>query len=62
MTQPTGFPGGGLRLSKNIVILTGSGNPNNSATPDVQTAQQGSIFIQEDGPALWFCTTSAVLA
>ena len=60
MSQVTGFPGGGVRLSSTVVVLTGKGNPNSSTTPDVQGAGVGSLFLQNDSAALWQCTAAGV--
>jgi hypothetical protein len=59
MSQPTGYPGGGVRLSKECVILSGAGSPNASTTPDVAGAQQGSLFLQTDVAGIYLCTASA---
>jgi hypothetical protein len=60
MAQVTGYPGGGIRLTKSVLILAGVGNPNTSATIDVQAAGSGSLFLRQDGGTLWVCSTGAV--
>lgn len=64
MPQITGWPGAGARLSSKVLILTGSGDPNTSSTPDVQNAQIGSLYLRDDGPdansILYICSVSAV--
>jgi hypothetical protein len=62
VAQVTGYPGGGIRLGKSVVILTGIGNPNNSSTPDVMGAGLSSLYHQLDAAGLWLCTTGAVTA
>jgi hypothetical protein len=60
MSQVTGYPGGGITLGKNRVrLLTGVGNPNSSATPDVQSAGIGSLYLQTDVAGIWLCTADA---
>ncbi len=50
----------GLRLSASgVKILYGSGDPNSSASHDVQVAAQGSLFLRQDGgtsTTLYVCT------
>jgi len=64
MTTNVGYPGGGVRLSKGISILTGVGDPNASGTRDVQQAQIGSLYLRVDGPdathILYVCSVSAI--
>jgi hypothetical protein len=64
MAQVVGFPGGGFKLSKGISIFTGTGDPNNSTTKDVQQAQIGSLYLRVDGPdathILYVCSVSAI--
>ncbi len=64
MPQPTGFPGGGLRLSSGCAIFSGVGDPNTSTTPDVIAAGLGSLFLRTDAPssvtALYVCTTAGI--
>lgn len=61
MSQPTGFPGGGIELGKNRVrLLTGIGAPSASNTPDVQSAGIGSIYTQVDAAGLWVCSAPAI--
>jgi hypothetical protein len=57
MSQPTGYPGGGVRLGKSILILSGIGSPNAStASGDAQLAGVGSLYTQSDAAGLWLCT------
>jgi hypothetical protein len=59
MPQVYGWPGAGHRISQRVGILVGVGNPNNSATTDVQLAGQGSLYLQQDGGgALWVCSVA----
>lgn len=51
MPQPTGYPGSGIRLSKGVMVLSGSGDPNTSTTQDVIDAGVGSLFLRTDGAA-----------
>lgn len=64
MPQVVGYPGSGLKLSKGVSIFTGAGDPNSSATRDVQQAQIGSLYLRVDAPdsthCLYICTTSAL--
>ena len=64
MSQPTGYPGGGLRLANHFTILSGQGDPNVSITPDVKGASQNSVFFRSDAPDannwLYRCSASAV--
>lgn len=66
MAAPVGYPGGGLRLTSSVLILAGVGDPNTSATLDVQNAGVGSLFLREDAPdanhALYICTTAGIPA
>ena len=60
MSQPTGYPGGGLELGKNRVrLLTGIGSPSAIATPDVQSAGVGSLYLQTDIAGIFLCTAPA---
>jgi hypothetical protein len=59
MSQPTGYPGGGVRLSKGCLILSGIGAPSASVTPDVQNSGIGSLYLQTDVAALFICTAAA---
>jgi hypothetical protein len=62
MSQPTGYPGGGLELGKNRVrLLTGVGSPNSSSTTDVQDAGVGSLYLQTDIAGIWLCTVGAAI-
>jgi hypothetical protein len=61
MGQPVGYPGGGLRLTQRCVVLAGNGNPNASATTDVQQAGLSSLYLQLDAAGVWICTTAAIL-
>ena len=58
--QTFGWPGNGIRFSGRVGILVGIGDPNNSATPDVQIAGAGSLFLQTDAGTLWVCSVSGV--
>ena len=59
MSQVTGWPGTGLRLSKSVLIFTGLGDPNTSATQDVELAGVGSLFLQTDSATpLWVCVAA----
>jgi hypothetical protein len=58
MPQVYGWPGAGHRISQRVGILVGVGNPNSSATTDVQLAGAGSLFLQTDAGTLWVCSAS----
>jgi len=60
MSQVTGFPGGGVKLSKSVSIFTGAANPNDSTVQEIQLAGLSSLFLQSDVGALWLCTTAGV--
>jgi hypothetical protein len=64
MPQITGYPGAGIRLSKSVLILTGSGDPNSSTQVDVMNAGVGSLFLRQDAPdtthALYVCTAAGI--
>jgi hypothetical protein len=60
MSQVTGFPGGGLRISKTVGIFSGVGNPNSSTQANVIRAGLGSIFLREDIGQIWCCTSAAI--
>jgi hypothetical protein len=57
VSQPTGFPGSGVRLSNSVLILCGQGSPNSSTSPDVQSAGPGSLFLRQDTVQMWICAT-----
>lgn len=65
MSQPTGYPGGGIRYTKNFVELSGTGDPNTSSTPDVQRAKLNYAYWRDDAPDssrwLYQCTTAAII-
>jgi len=52
MSQPIGWPGGGIQLANGIRILCGAGVPSESTTPDVLSAGVGSIFINTTGTSM----------
>jgi hypothetical protein len=56
MSQATGFPGGGIRLTNSVMILCGQGAPSASTTPDVQSAGPGSLFLRQDVAQIYLCT------
>lgn len=65
MSQPTGYPGGGVRLAKDFMILSGVGDPNVSATPDVKGCRSlNAAYFRVDAPDashwLYQCTTAAL--
>jgi hypothetical protein len=64
MPEVIGWPGSGQRLSRNVLILVGKGDPNSSATVDVQNAGVGSLYLRTDGPdtthCLYVCTTAGI--
>jgi hypothetical protein len=61
MSQVTGFLGGGIKLTNATGIFCGVGDPNSSATPDVRTAGNVSLFLRQDVPSLYICTSGPTL-
>lgn len=71
MPQTVQPPVGGLQIAQGangpVFLFAGYGSPNlSTATSQVQTASQGSLYCQIDGAdtthTLWVCTTSGVPA
>jgi|HubBroStandDraft_6_1064221.scaffolds.fasta_scaffold1789223_1 hypothetical protein len=66
MSQPTGYPGSGLRFGNSFVILSGAGDPSASSTVDVIGASLNSVFFRTDAPDashwIYRCSTAAVFA
>jgi hypothetical protein len=64
MGTPIGFPGGGIRLTKSVAVLVGSGDPNLSTQKDVAGAGVGSLFLRTDAPTsvtcLYVCVTAGI--
>ena len=61
MSQAVGFPGNGLQLKGRTRLLVGDGDPNASATPDVQTAGISSVFLRLDAAGIYLCTVAGVV-
>ncbi len=56
MSQVTGYPGGGLKLTNSTGIFCGTGDPNAGTTaPDVARAGNASLFLRQDVPSLYLC-------
>jgi hypothetical protein len=65
MSQVTGFPGGGVRITNGFSILVGAGDPSTSTTPDVKGCTDlNSVFFRTDATSaaawLYRCSTAAV--